>query len=39
MRIVGMITTAVVSAIAALGVMVGIKSIPDMKRYMRMRQM
>jgi hypothetical protein len=39
MRVIGMAATAVVAAIAALGVIVGIRSAPDIKRYLKMRQM
>ncbi len=39
MRIFGMFTAAVVAAGAAVAVVVGIRSVPDIKRYLRMRQM
>ena len=39
MRVIGMATTFVVAAIAAIGVIVGIRSAPDIKRYLKMRQM
>jgi len=39
MRVIGMAATAVVAAIAAIGVIVGIRSAPDIKRYLKMRQM
>jgi len=39
MRVVGMFTTVVVAAITAVAVVVGIRSIPDVKRYLKMRQM
>ena len=39
MRVIGMAATVVVAAIAAIGVIVGIRSAPDIKRYLKMRQM
>lgn len=39
MRIIGIITTAVVGVAALVGVAVGIKSAPDLKRYLRIRSM
>jgi hypothetical protein len=39
MRIVGIITTALVAAGAAIGVLVGARSFPDIKRYRRIRSM
>jgi hypothetical protein len=39
MRIVGIITTGVVGLIAVVGVAVGLRSVPDVKRYLRMRSM
>ena len=39
MRVIGMVTTFVVAAIAAIAVIVGIRSAPDIKRYLKMRQM
>ena len=39
MRVVGMFTTVVATAIAAVAVVVGIRSIPDVKRYLKRRQM
>jgi hypothetical protein len=39
MRVIGMAATALVAAIAAIGVVVGIRSAPDIKRYLKMRQM
>ena len=39
MRFIGMAATGVVAAIAAIGVIVGIRSAPDIKRYLKMRQM
>ena len=38
MRVIGMGATLVVAAIAAIGVIVGIRSAPDIKRYMKMRR-
>lgn len=39
MRTIGKITTALVLAAVAAGVVVGVKSIPDLKRYARIRAM
>jgi len=39
MRVVGLVTTVVGAAIAAVAVIVGIRSAPDIKRYLKMRQM
>jgi len=39
MRTVGLFTTVVGAALAALVVAVGIRSVPDIKRYLKMRQM
>ena len=39
MRIVGIIATAIVAVVALLGVVIGVRSIDDMKRYLRMRSM
>jgi hypothetical protein len=39
MRRLGMVTVGVVALAAALGVAVGVMSIPDIKRYLKMRQM
>ncbi len=39
MRVIGMGATLLVAAIAAIGVIVGIRSAPDVKRYMKMRKM
>ena len=39
MRVIGMGATLLVAAIAAIGVIVGIRSAPDIKRYLKMRQM
>ena len=39
MRTIGIITTAIVGAVAVVGVLIGLRSIGDMKRYLRMRSM
>lgn len=39
MRILGVFTTIVVAAVLAGGVAVGVTSIPDVRRYLRMRAM
>jgi hypothetical protein len=39
MRAVGMLTTVIGVAVAAVAVVVGVRSLPDIKRYLRMRQM
>lgn len=39
MRTVGLLTTIVAAVTAAGAAFVGIRSIPDIKRYLRMRQM
>ena len=39
MRVIGIGATLLVAAIAAIGVIVGIRSAPDVKRYMKMRKM
>jgi hypothetical protein len=39
MRTIGIITTGIVAAVALVGVAVGIRSVPDAKRYLRMRSM
>ncbi|MDQ1714667.1 MAG: hypothetical protein QOG52_1744 [Frankiaceae bacterium] len=39
MRTVGIITTFVVGLLAAAGLVVGARSLPDIKRYLRMRSM
>lgn len=39
MRIVGMLTTATVVAVAIGAVLVAVKSMPDLKRYFRIRNM
>ncbi|MDH6696251.1 DUF6893 family small protein [Streptomyces griseoviridis] len=39
MRILGLVTTGVAAAVAAVAVVVGLRSIPDIRRYVRMRSM
>ncbi len=39
MRTVGMLTTLVGAVVAAVAVVVGIRSVPDVKRYLKMRSM
>jgi len=39
MRVIGIITTSVVGVVALVGVAVGIRSAPDIKRYLRIRSM
>ena len=39
MRVVGLMTTGVGAAVAAVAVVVGIRSVPDIKRYLKMRKM
>lgn len=39
MRTVGIITTVVLCAVALVAVVVAVVSIPDIKRYLRIRQM
>jgi hypothetical protein len=39
MRVMGMITTVVVAAVTAAAVAIGVRSIPDIKRYLKIRQM
>ncbi|WP_443042542.1 DUF6893 family small protein [Streptomyces sp. NBC_00344] len=39
MRTMGLITTAVAAVAAAAAVAVGVMSIPDIRRYLRMRSM
>lgn len=39
MRTIGKMTTLVGAAVAAAAVVVGIQSLPDIKRYLKMRQM
>jgi hypothetical protein len=39
MKTLGIITAATAAAVAAVAVAVGIKSIPDIRRYLRIRSM
>ena len=39
MRIIGIITTSVVAVVVVVGAGVGLRSIADMKRYIKMRGM
>ncbi len=39
MRTIGKLTTLVGAAVAAVAMVVGIRSIPDVKRYLKMRSM
>ena len=39
MRVVGIIATALVGGVAAIGAFVGIRSIGDIKRYFKIRSM
>ncbi|MFI6080875.1 DUF6893 family small protein [Streptomyces sp. NPDC051217] len=39
MRTLGMITTGVAAAAAMVAVAVGVRSLPDIRRYVRMRSM
>lgn len=39
MRTLGWITTGVVGAVAVLGVVLGVRSVPDVRRYVRIRAM
>ncbi|GAA4389864.1 DUF6893 family small protein [Tsukamurella soli] len=39
MNYVGMVATAVIGAAVVVGVVTAVKSVPDMKRYLRMRRM
>ncbi len=39
MRTVGIIFTALVGLFVVLGLFVGVRSVPDIKRYLRMRSM
>jgi len=39
MRVIGIVTSAVVGAIALVAVVVGFRSVPDVKRYLTMRGM
>jgi hypothetical protein len=39
MKVVGIIATATIAAIAAIAAITGYKSIPDIKRYLKIRSM
>ncbi|MGW6375183.1 DUF6893 family small protein [Rhodococcus sp. NPDC055112] len=39
METVGQIATVLVVALVAVGVIVGVRSVPDVRRYLRMRHM
>jgi len=39
MEVVGWLATVVVAAIVLAGVFIGVRSIPDVKRYLKMRRM
>lgn len=39
MQTVGMIAIVLVAAVAAFGLIVGVRSIPDVRRYMKIRRM
>ena len=39
MRVIGIIATAVAGALAVIGVAVGLRSVPDAKRYLSIRSM
>ncbi|MDQ1643475.1 MAG: hypothetical protein QOJ90_2826 [Actinomycetota bacterium] len=39
MRTIGIITTGFVGVLALVAVVLGIRSVPDMKRYLKMRSM
>ena len=39
MRIVGMVTLIVLAVVVVGGLLVGLRSIPDIKRYLRIRSM
>ncbi|WP_443078744.1 DUF6893 family small protein [Streptomyces sp. NBC_01497] len=39
MKTLGMITAGVAAAVAAVAVVAGVQSIPDIRRYLRMRSM
>jgi hypothetical protein len=38
-RVLGVLTTLLLGAVLAVGVVVGVRSVPDMKRYLEMRRM
>ncbi|MGQ4597662.1 DUF6893 family small protein [Nocardia sp. R6R-6] len=39
METVGVISTGIVAALAAVGVYVGLRAIPDLRRYLKIRHM
>jgi hypothetical protein len=39
MNVIGWVATAVVAVVLVAGVVVGVRSIPDVQRYLKMRQM
>jgi hypothetical protein len=39
MRVVGLVTTIVIAVIVLGAVFIGIRSLPDIRRYLRIRQM
>ena len=39
MKVLGVLTTAMVAAAVAVAVVVGVRSTPDVKRYLKMRRM
>jgi hypothetical protein len=39
MRVIGIITTSVLAVVAVVGVVLGLRSISDVRRYLRMRSM
>lgn len=39
MRTIGIVTTGLVGLVAGLAVVIGIRSVPDMQRYLRIRSM
>jgi len=39
MRTIGIITTSVAGAAALIGVLIGLRSVPDIKRYLKIRGM
>lgn len=39
MRVVGLVTTIVIAVIVLGAIFIGIRSVPDIRRYLKMRQM
>lgn len=39
MRIIGIITTSLVALLAIFGILLGFRSVPDVRRYFRIRSM